>query len=407
MKPLRDYTGYVIIMAPLLNSMSGITIDLFAPSMPAIGAEFNVNAAQMQNSISVTLIAYAIGQLFFGLIADCQGRMWALLPGLCLFFAGSLLAIYSHSLSVFLLARAIQGFSVGACQVTARAMIVDNVKDERFHAAVAYLSLAWGLGPVIAPFIGGIIQQWLGWRWSFALYAFYSGVLFVLSLRLRESLPQHARMSLPQALNSFRFVLGSGRFLFATLSLGTSLALFLIWNVIGPFLIQHQMHRSPSFYGATALAAGLAYLLATIINRLLIKRIKKNILILGGIICGAIGILCMLVKPDSIELVPLLTGVILVNFGQGLLFSNMVALTMTLFPTRAGVTASLLGCGMMICGGVSSGFTGTVPLDKNWHIALLFFCLLALQTIGIVAAHRFAIPQEEKNNENQIFSRRP
>ncbi len=388
MRPLRDYTGYVIIIAPLLNSLSGIAIDLFAPSMPAIGAEFGASVAQMQNSISVTLIAYAVGQLFFGLIADGRGRLIALFPGLCLFLAGSLLAMFSHNLATFLFARAIQGFAVGACQVTARAMLVDNVRGERFYSAVAWLSLAWGIGPVIAPFIGGIVEQQLGWRWNFALYALYSGILILLSLRLRESLPQKARMSILQSLYGYRIVLSNRRFLFATLALGTSLALFLIWNVIGPFLIQHTLHYSPTFYGGTALAAGLAYLLATIINRFLIKRIRNHFLILAGLVCNATGIACMLIEPGSIALVPLLTGIILVNFGQGLLFSNMVALTMTLFPERAGTTASLLGCGMMICGGLSSSLTMAVPLENNGNIALLFFFLLALQIIGTVAALR-------------------
>ena len=36
---------FVIIFCPLLNSVAGIVIDLYAPSMPAIGLEFGADAA--------------------------------------------------------------------------------------------------------------------------------------------------------------------------------------------------------------------------------------------------------------------------------------------------------------------------------------------------------------------------
>jgi MFS family permease len=378
----RDYVAYVIIMAPLLNSVSGIAIDLFAPSMPAIARQFGVSDGVLQGSISITLIAYALGQLFFGLLADGRGRLSALLPGLGLFVAGSLLAMLAQNIETFLLARALQGFAVGACQVCARALLVDNVKGERFFVAVVYLSLAWGLGPVLAPFIGALVEEYLGWRWNFALYALYSTALLLFSLRLRESLPIAARKTLRQSLGGYRIILGNGRFLSATLALGSSLSMFLIWNIIGPFIAQLQQ-RSPTWFGATALAAGLAYLLATLLNRVLIKRCSAKALMSGGLLIGGLGIAVMLIQPTGIGIPTLLTGVLLSNFGQGLLFSNVVAFTMTLYPDRAGATASLLGCGMMICAGLSSALTGHLSITSNTLVALLFGALLGLQGLGV------------------------
>lgn len=387
MRAPRDYVAYVIVMAPLLNSVSGIAIDLFAPSMPAIARQFEVSDGVLQGSISLTLVAYALGQLFFGLLADGRGRLAALLPGLGLFVAGSLLAMLAPNIETFLLARGLQGFAVGACQVCARALLVDNVKGERFFVAVVYLSLAWGLGPVLAPFIGGLVEQYLGWRWNFALYALYSAGLLLFSLRLRESLPGTARKTLRQSLGGYRIILGNGRFLGATLALGTSLAMFLIWNIIGPFIAQWQQ-RGPTWFGTTALAAGLAYLLATLLNRALIKRCTARTLMSGGLFIGALGITAMLLTPGSIGIPALLAGVLLSNFGQGLLFSNVVAITMTLYPDRAGATASLLGCGMMICAGLGSALTGHLTMTSNTRVALLFGALLGLQALGVYTVLR-------------------
>ena len=54
-----------MIFCPLLNSVAGIVIDLYAPSMPAIGRELNASTAAMQNTIVIATFGYALGQLFF------------------------------------------------------------------------------------------------------------------------------------------------------------------------------------------------------------------------------------------------------------------------------------------------------------------------------------------------------
>jgi MFS family permease len=398
----RSYENFVIIIAPLLNSVSGIAIDLYAPSMPAIGREFDVSAVVMQGSISITLIAYALGQLFFGLIADGRGRLSAILPGLGLFIAGSLLAMMAGNIEQLLIGRALQGFAVGACQVVARALLVDNIRGERFYIAVVYLSLAWGLGPVLAPFIGGLIEQYAGWRWNFALYAGYSAVLLALSLRLRESLAPSHRKSLRQSLGGYSVILGNPRFLSATLALGCSLSVFLIWNIIGPFIIQNQLHRSPSYFGSTALLAGICYLVGTLLTRTLIRTVSGRTLMMAGLVACVLGIIAMLCTPSLLLLPTLMAGVMLTNFGQGLLFSNVVALTMTLYPDRAGATASLLGCGMMVCAGASSALVGHLPIVNNLSVTLPFAVLLVLQAIGIWGALRSTTLREAADHECEI-----
>jgi MFS family permease len=384
MKPIRDYAGYVVIIAPLINSVSGIAIDLFAPSMPAIAAQMQVSDSVMQSSISITLVAYALGQLIFGLIADSRGRLNALLPGMAMFVLASLLAMVATDIHTFLLARALQGFAVGGSQVASRAMLVDTVKGERFMSAVVYMSLAWGLGPVLAPFIGGLIQEYASWRWNFALYAVYSGVLLIASLRLRESLaPQHRRR-VTQSVAGYGIVLGHWRFQCAVLAMGSSQAMFLVWNIVGPFLVQSQLQRGPGFFGLTALASGLTYLLGTLTNRWLMRRYSPGQRMVAGLAVSGAGILLMALTPLSLNVPLLLAGILVVNFGQGLLYSNIVAKTLMLFPDRAATTSSLMGCTMMLCGAAGAMLTGYLEFDRNLTALLLFGALMAVQIVGVI-----------------------
>lgn len=384
MKPIRDYVGYVVVLAPLINSISGIAIDLFAPSMPAIAAHMQASDATLQLSISITLVAYALGQLVFGLIADSHGRRVALLPGMALFVLASLVAMLADDIGVFLGARAVQGFAVGGSQVASRAMVVDTVKGPRFFQAIIYMSLAWGLGPVLAPFIGGLVQQYAGWRWNFALYAVYSAVLLLFALRLRESLPEQHRRSALQSVAGYSIILGNRRFQCAVLAMGSSQAMFLVWNIIGPFMVERSLQRGPEFFGLTALASGLSYLLGTLLNRALMQRYDTARRMLGGLLVSCAGIVAMAATPGALNVPALLLGILLINFGQGLLYTNIISQILSLFPERAATTSSLMGCSMMVCGALGAWLTGLLSFDRNLVAVLLFGSLMLAQVLGVL-----------------------
>ena len=388
MRFFRSYESYLIVLAPLLNSISGIATDLYAPSLPAISEEFGITAALAQQTISILLIGYAFGQIAFGLIADCVGRLRALYPGMAIFVAASLLAMFAPNIETLMTARVLQGFAIGACQVVARALLVDNVKGDRFYVAIVYLSLAWGLGPVIAPFIGSLVQHWAGWRANFLLYTVYSGVLLWMAMGLRESLPAANRKTLRDALGGYAMIARDRQFLAAVTILGASFASFLLWNVIGPHLVQHTLGHGPRYFGATALAAGAAYLVGTLLNRTLIRHLPVPRIMVAGMGITILAAAVCALGPEGLFLPSLLTGIVLTNFGQGLLFSNVVARTMLLFPDRAGATASLFGCGGLLCAAAASAIVGGLGLATNGDIAAFFALLAVLQCAGLAVLLR-------------------
>ena len=49
------YENFIVFLAPLVNSLGGIAIDLYAPSLPSIGRELGAGPALMQNTITITL----------------------------------------------------------------------------------------------------------------------------------------------------------------------------------------------------------------------------------------------------------------------------------------------------------------------------------------------------------------
>lgn len=184
-----SYECFIMLLAALLNSIAGIVVDLYAPCMPAIAHELQVSVVTIQNTISSSVIGYACGQIFFGILCDWKGRKTSIIIGLTLFSLASIAATIAHSIETLIIARIVQGFAAGSCQVVARAILIDNLKDKKLTIGVVYLSTAFALGLIFGPYIGAEIQQLLGWRWNFVFYAVYS--LIILSIviyKMQESL---------------------------------------------------------------------------------------------------------------------------------------------------------------------------------------------------------------------------
>lgn len=385
------YEKFLTFLAPLINSVAGIAIDLYAPSLPAIGRELSASPETMQNTITITLITYAVGQIFFGFLADAKGRRPSILLGMSIFIGGSLLAVFAQSIIWLMAARAFQGFAIGACQVVARAVLVDKIKGERFHVAIIYLSIAFGLGPVIAPFIGGHIEELLGWRWNFVLYATYGFIVLIITfLGLRETLDKSDRRKIGTTLLGFFTIIVHLRFLAAVTLLAASFTTFLIWNIIGPYIVQQKLAHSPVFFGTTALMVGTAYLTATLINRALVRTFDNQTRLLVGLCLFCAGVAVTALGGTGIQLSFVLTGTIIVAAAQGFIFSNAMAISMSLFPDRAGAAASLQGCLMLLGGSISTVIVSSLHLTSSFAIARIFAALLGVALLGRIGLGRTA-----------------
>jgi MFS transporter, DHA1 family, multidrug resistance protein len=385
----RRDENFIVFIAPLINSVAGIAIDLFAPSIPSIGREFAVSAGTMQNTITVLLLFYAVGQIFFGLLADGWGRRPAIVLGLGLFMLGSLCAALAPSIEWLMVGRGLQGFAIGACQVVSRALLVDNIRGDRFRVAVVYLSLAFGLGPVISPYLGGLIEEAAGWRWNFGLYFGYGAVVLAfVAFGLKESLLPAARRNPLQSIAGYGRILTDRSFLAAVLLLGSSFGAFLLWNVFGPHLVEERFGKGSAFFGTTALAVGCGYLVGTMLNRVLVKRFTGARLIAGGLALSALGVGLISSSGAELVLATLLGGTVLISFAQGFLFSNALARTMSLFPRQAGTAASLQGCVMLLIGAGTSAVVSTIPIESNATVAMMFGGLLAVSVVAAIALHK-------------------
>ena len=181
------YLFLLIMLASTLYFLSGINLDLYAPSMPAIADYFHATMVQTKNTISASLLGWSIGALVFGILVDTYGRKKILVFGMFFYVISSMFAPFCINIHQLIVIRFIQNFFISSI-LASRILIIDHFSGRRYTIAMLYTTIGYGLGPIVGPFFGGLLQYYFNWQACFiALTALGFVVLVVLFLFVKDS----------------------------------------------------------------------------------------------------------------------------------------------------------------------------------------------------------------------------
>lgn len=383
--------------------LMGLGIDLYVPSLPAIANSFNSPKTAVQLSIATYMFGYGIGQFFLGIISDSLGRRLILKICSIVFVLSSLLCIFlSPSIYWLNFWRFIQGLSIAGLAVVARAMIVDVFSGKDLFKFTNYFGLCWSLGPIIGPNIGGYLQNYFNWQANFLFFAVYGLVLaFVSFNRFPETNNNLKKIGESFNTNNIKTVALDTRFLIYCFIGGVGYGVIVLFNVVGPFLLQKKYLITPIQYGHYALLLGFAYFLGSLTNKKLVDTHKNgDILMLGLSACVAISITFSLWSQYSVSsLKIIISGLFLIFFFIGFIVPNTLANSMKIFPSRAGTASSIFGTLTgVIVSVISSVGSATILLTaSSLFFNYIFYFLISLFLFLIIKI-RF-ISMNGDNNE--------
>ena len=123
----------------------------------AVKAALGLTNAHAQFTFSVSLFGMAFATLFYGSLSDRYGRRPVLLSGLGLFLIGSAISLAAETATLLVLGRLVQAIGAGCGLTLVRAIARDAFRAEQLVKAIAYLTMFGTLGPMVSPFIGGVL----------------------------------------------------------------------------------------------------------------------------------------------------------------------------------------------------------------------------------------------------------
>ena len=339
-----SYSLKIIIFS--IPFLMGIGIDLYVPSLPRITSYFHSNSHQVQMTIALYMLGYGIGQFILGIASDSFGRRKILLLSGMLFTLMSIAAVFSANITLLNICRFFQGIGIAGLAVVARAIMVDIFTKKHLANALIYFGLSWSLGPILGPFIGGYLQHYFDWQASFYLFAIFGFALTLYAyLTLPETHTQRQKFSIILLKNNFQTLLSSKVFLFTSIIGGIGYSIPVIFNTVGPYLVENLLNYSAIMYGKIALTLGIAYCVGSLTNRYLTRKLMTTTILLIGLVATFLFSLALLLLSYifNTHLLIIVIPTAIIIFFCGFIVPSTLTKSMSLYPKIAGTSSSLFG----------------------------------------------------------------
>ncbi len=353
--------GFAVCLGAV-TLVSPLAVHLFLPVMPAVKSAFAISDALVEATFSVTLVTMAVATLVYGTLSDWLGRRRVLLAGLALFVLGSAVSAVADSVALLILGRLTQAAGAACGLTLTRAIARDAYGPEALVKAIAYLTMAYTLGPMIAPPLGGILMDHFGWRSSF-WFALVSGIAITVAayLVIYET-RSHAerRESHGSVLHAYATLGRNPRFMAYVLQSGFMSFQFFAIAAASPLLMKDLLHQTATQYGLYFLFFPLGYFTGNLISGRLSGRASIETMMVIGASMAMVVVTGQATLILAGYLSPLLLFVPggLISFSQGLALPNAQAGAMRVLPSLAGTAAGIGVFFQMLLSGASAELYG-------------------------------------------------
>ena len=361
-----------IVALAAVTAIGPLAIHLFLPALPAVGLDFGIDAAAAQLAFSVTLLTMAVATLVYGPLSDRLGRRPVLVGGLVLFVAGSAACAIAPNVETLIGARLVQGIGAACSLVIARAIARDLYDLERLVKVMAYLTMAYVLGPMLATPVGGILVDWYGWRAIFVFaVALGAIILAVMVIVLRETHTPHVES--PHRLNPLQGYIRLLRipvFWGYVLQPGFSSGAFFAHATAASILMIGVLQRPASEFGLYFMLFPMGFLIGNLISSRLSGRIPIDVMVFAGgvIILTACSSLAINIAILGITPLGLFLPGMLQTLGQGISLPNAQTGALSIDRQLAGTAAGISVFFQLFLGAALSMLVGALADESTGPI---------------------------------------
>ncbi len=392
---------FALIIA-LLSTLAPFSIDTYLPSFPDITGALHANALQMQQTLSIYLIAFGVMMLAHGPLSDACGRKPVIVGALLAYIATSIGCALAQTIEWLIVMRAGQGLAAGAGLVIGRAMIRDVYAGAPAQRLMSNVTMTFAIAPAIAPIIGGWLHEWWGWRsvfWFLALIS--SGILYLAWAHLPETLPPAGRqpVHLRPVLRAYVQVVRNRRFMRLVALLSLNFAGMFLYIASVPALLFDVLHFAPGEFGWFFVPVVSGIMLGAFLSGRVAGRLAPHQTInLGYALLGGAALLnvlqAVLLAPNSITVV---MPIMLYATGMSLAAPSLTLLALDEYPQRRGLAAAVQGSAQTLSNALIAGVLSPLLSAQVLTLALGMLGLLALSYL----LWRWEIPLIMKSPQDQ------
>ncbi|EHZ6901759.1 multidrug efflux MFS transporter EmrD-3 [Vibrio cholerae] len=352
-----------------------IVETIYSPVLGSIARSFSVSDAQAAQTLSVYFLAFALGVVIWGVLADKWGRRPTMLVGLLIYGSATFIAMQTDSFTILILARVFSAFGIAVGSVVTQTILRDVFSGHELRRVFSLMGIGISISPVLGMLLGGQLAFAGGHQLVFLALFFIALVLFVYNLcqlpETQQVKPKIALGYLVARMFKDRQVLLS-----ALLVALYNVALFSYYQ-LGAFIFS-DLGLDAEQFGYSGIALGLGSLIGSFLNKtLLAKQVPQRALLLLAallLIMGTIGVSLTL---DSIGFV---AAMILVVIAYGMAIPNILSTALVEYKSQAGSAGALFGLLYYLLIGSGLALTGLVQ-----HLGVVLLICAGITLLATLA----------------------
>jgi DHA1 family bicyclomycin/chloramphenicol resistance-like MFS transporter len=350
---LAPALAYVVALAPF-------SIDTYLPAIPQIASDFASDIQLVEASIGTFLIGLALGQIIGAPMSDRMGRRPTAFRGLTIFILASLGILVCQSSEQLLALRLVQAIGAGLTMVNVNAVVSDLFAAQDVARMFNTIALILMTAPLIAPAVGAVLLELLGWRSVFAFLTVYGvGAAAITAWLIPETVKREKTSDgiaeiVGTAARSFGLVLSRAPAMGFTLCGGFSAGCIFVYVQDAAFVYMDILGVSPSLFPVVFGANIVTMIGFNRLNRYLLKPYAPHRIVPWG--CAIQVSMCAIFLATSLLLEPSLAIVMpLIMFGIGcvtIIIGNCMACFLAYFPKNRGAASGVAGSIQFALGGL-------------------------------------------------------
>ena len=344
----------------MLTLTGTLAMHIFVPVLPLVAQDFNANLHEVQLTLSVYIIGLAIGQLFYGPLADSMGRKPVLIVGMVVYAFASLGSVFAPNLYTLIGFRFLQ--ALGGCSglLLGRAIVRDTTEGNETTKKLSLMNMMVMLGPGLSPILGGLLASISGWRSIF----FVLSLLGLINLLLIWIYISHKKLkreaSARMVFDNYKKLIISPKFIGYTIGGGLATTSFYAFLSVASFIVLHQLHgtlHEVSLYLALIMVGIWLGCFAS--NRLVDKLSIDKMIVLGSCISIACSLIFFIfVLFGYLNVYTIITPIIIYCFGVGITSPAALTKALNINPLVAGSASGIYGFFQMVIGALCTSLSG-------------------------------------------------
>jgi EmrB/QacA subfamily drug resistance transporter len=149
--------------------MQALDTTIVNTALPSIAHSLSVPALALQPIVVAYTLTMALLTPASGWLADRFGTRRVYFVAILLFVIGSLCCSSAHTLGQLILARVLQGVGGSMLLPIGRLAVLRTITGEQYVSALALISVAGQVGPILGPTLGGWFVEAFSWHWIFLI----------------------------------------------------------------------------------------------------------------------------------------------------------------------------------------------------------------------------------------------